>query len=61
MRKLVGEFEVYMDSGGQWRWRLYASNGQVIAVSGEGYTTLNACKNGMKSTRWNAMFASTNA
>jgi len=59
MRKLVGKFELYLDEGNQWRWRLLASNGQVIAVSGEGYTTHDACKNGISSVRWNAAFAST--
>ena len=61
MRKLVGKFELYLDDGGQWRWRLLASNGQVIATSGEGYTTVEACKNGISSVRWNAPFAPTNA
>lgn len=62
MRKLTGKFELYQsESNGEWRWRLKASNGQIVAVSGEGYTTRAACVNGMKSTRWNAMFASSNA
>jgi uncharacterized protein len=26
---------VYRDSGGNWRWRLEASNGQTVASSGE--------------------------
>ena len=30
--------EVYRDTAGEWRWRLWASNGNVIADSGEGYT-----------------------
>jgi uncharacterized protein len=30
-------FEVYKDSKGEWRWRLIARNGRVLADSGEGY------------------------
>ena len=29
--------DVYADNAGEWRWRLTADNGQIIAVSGEGY------------------------
>ena len=29
--------EVYVDAAGEHRWRYKAGNGQVIAVSGEGY------------------------
>jgi uncharacterized protein YegP (UPF0339 family) len=35
----VDHFEVYEDRAGQYRWRLVASNGQIIADSGEGYGT----------------------
>jgi len=30
-------FETYIDKASEHRWRLRATNGQVIAVSGEGY------------------------
>jgi uncharacterized protein YegP (UPF0339 family) len=30
--------DVYLDAGGEWRWRRVAANNQVTAVSGEGYT-----------------------
>lgn len=30
--------EVYADEAGEWRWRLRAGNGEIVA-SGEGYTT----------------------
>ena len=29
--------EKYEDKAGEWRWRLKAGNGQIIATSGEGY------------------------
>lgn len=30
-------FEVYPDQEGDWRWRLRASNGEIVADSAEGY------------------------
>ena len=30
-------FEVYEDAGEEWRWRLRAANGELVADSGEGY------------------------
>ncbi|HXI23290.1 MAG TPA: DUF1508 domain-containing protein [Pyrinomonadaceae bacterium] len=33
----------YKDAKGEWRWRLKASNGRIIADSGEGYTTESNC------------------
>lgn len=33
-------FDVYQDTAGQWRWRLLAANGRVVADSGESYTRL---------------------
>ena len=30
--------QVYRDAADEWRWRLVARNGRVIADSGEGYT-----------------------
>lgn len=47
------KFEMYTDKKGEFRFRLKATNGQIIAV-GEGYTTKNACKNGIESVRKNA-------
>ncbi len=50
---MAGKFEVYQDKKGQYRFRLKAGNGQVIAT-GEGYTTKKACLNGIESIRKNA-------
>lgn len=36
--------EVYLDAKGEWRWRLIARNGRLIACSGEGYEDLSHCK-----------------
>ena len=32
-----GKLEIYRDGRGEWRWRLLASNGRILADSGEGY------------------------
>ena len=50
---MAGKFEVYQDQRGQYRFRLKAANGQVIAT-GEGYSTKKACLNGIASIRKNA-------
>ena len=50
------KFEVYKDKAGEFRFRLKATNGQVIAVS-EGYTTMNSCENGIESVKKNAVDA----
>ena len=47
------KFEIYADKAGEFRFRLKATNGQVIAVS-EGYTTLANCENGVESVKKNA-------
>ena len=45
---MAGTFEVYEDAGGKHRFRLKASNGQVIASS-QGYESKAACLNGIRS------------
>ena len=47
------KFEIYTDKKGEFRFRLKAKNGQIIAT-GEGYTTIKACKNGVASIQKNA-------
>ncbi len=47
------KFEVYEDKGGEFRFRLKATNGQVIATS-EGYKAKASCLNGVESVRKNA-------
>ena len=47
------KFEVYTDKAGEFRFRLKATNGQVIAVS-EGYKALAGCLNGIESVKKNA-------
>ncbi len=47
------KFEVYADKGGAFRFRLKASNGQIIATS-QGYKSLKSCLNGVESVKKNA-------
>jgi uncharacterized protein YegP (UPF0339 family) len=46
-----GTFEVYRDSADEWRWRLVASNGNIIADSGEGYSSKQGVKRGIDSVK----------
>lgn len=34
----------YKDAQGEWRWRLKASKGRILADSGEGYKSEQECK-----------------
>ncbi len=47
------KFEIYLDKAGEYRFRLKATNGQIIAVS-EGYKALAGCNNGIDSVKRNA-------
>lgn len=47
------KFEIYEDKAGEFRFRLKATNGEVIAVS-EGYKAKASCKNGVESVIKNA-------
>ncbi|MBQ9920793.1 MAG: YegP family protein [Clostridia bacterium] len=47
------KFEMYTDKAGEFRFRLKATNGQVIATS-EGYKTKDSCINGIESVKKNA-------
>jgi len=48
-----GKFEVYTDKAGDYRFKLKAQNGEVIAVS-EGYSSKKSCMNGIESVKKNA-------
>ncbi|MBE6037309.1 MAG: DUF1508 domain-containing protein [Clostridiales bacterium] len=47
------KFEVYEDKAGEYRFRLKAKNGEVIAAS-EGYKAKASCLNGIESVQKNA-------
>lgn len=50
---MAGKFEVYQDRAGKYRFRLKASNGQVIAT-GEAYESKASCLKGVASVQKNA-------
>ncbi len=50
---MAGKFEVYKDKSDKYRFRLKASNGQVIA-SGQGYASKESCMKGIESVKKNA-------
>ena len=47
------KFEMYEDKAGEFRFRLKARNGEIIATS-EGYKTMASCENGIESVKKNA-------
>jgi uncharacterized protein YegP (UPF0339 family) len=54
----MAKFELYKSPNGEYRWRLKATNGQVIATGGEGYFTKAAAQNGIQSVKRSAADAS---
>ena len=55
--KTCPKFEIDLDKAGLFRYRLFATNGESIAISEEGYKTKSGCLNGMKSVSVNAIDA----
>jgi len=55
---MAGKFELYKDKGSQFRFRLKAGNGEIIAVS-EAYTAKAGALNGIESVKKNAADATT--
>lgn len=51
-------FELYEDQAGEWRWRLVAANGNIVADSGEGYASKQGAKRGIRSVKEGAPEAS---
>jgi uncharacterized protein YegP (UPF0339 family) len=47
----MGKFHVFKDKGGSFRWRLVSPNGKIIADSAEGYTTRQACLEGIDAVK----------
>jgi uncharacterized protein YegP (UPF0339 family) len=46
--KTKSTFEVYEDAKKHYRWRLKASNGQIVASSAEGYKTKAECESAVE-------------
>lgn len=43
---MAGKFEIYKDAKGEFRFRLKAGNGEIVAT-GESYPTLKGVKDGI--------------
>ncbi|PKL35832.1 MAG: DUF1508 domain-containing protein [Spirochaetae bacterium HGW-Spirochaetae-1] len=50
---MAAKFEIYQDKKGEYRFRLKAGNGEIIAT-GEGYKQKASCINGIESVKRNA-------
>lgn len=49
------KFEIYMDKASKYRYRLKASNGELICTSEDGYASKDSCKKGIASlAKWAA-------
>lgn len=44
-------YELYRDYKSEWRWRLRATSGNVLADSGEGYLRRDDCEQGLRLTK----------
>jgi uncharacterized protein len=55
---MAGKFELYKDKSEEFRFRLKAGNGEVIATSSENYGNKAAALNGIESIKKNAADAS---
>ena len=53
---MAAKFEMYLDKKKEYRFRLKAANGQVIAT-GEGYKSKDSCLSGIESVKKNAPVA----
>ncbi len=52
------QFELFVDNGGEHRWRLRHRNGNIIATSGEGYSSRQKAQQGLSAVRRDAFGAS---
>ena len=50
---MAAKFDLYKDAKGEFRWRLIAPNGEIIAT-GEGYKSKDGAKKGIESVKKNA-------
>ena len=52
LKKIVEQkcpkWEIYLDAKGEYRFRLKASNGNIVCITNDGYLSKPACKNGMQ-------------
>ena len=51
--KTCPKWEIYLDKSNEYRFRLKASNGEIIIAASEGYTAKASAKNGIDSIQRN--------
>jgi len=56
----MAEFELYQDQQNEYRWRLQADNGEIIADSGEGYVQKSEARNAIERVQQQAPGADIN-
>ena len=49
--KPAAKFEVYKDRSGEFRWRLRATNTQILATSGDAYKAKRDCLHAIESVK----------
>lgn len=54
------KFTIYSDRAGEYRWRLRATNGRIVADSAEGYRSKADCQAGIQLVKRGAPAASVN-
>jgi amphi-Trp domain-containing protein len=47
-------FELFLDNADEWRWRLVHDNGEIISDGGQGYSSKQKAKQGLRSVQTNA-------
>ena len=57
-KKELPKFEIFKDKAGEFRFRLKAANGEIIAAS-EGYKAKLGCLNGIESVKNNTIWSET--
>ena len=50
-RQAKATFEVYKDKAGEYRWRLRATNTNILAVAAQGYSDKRSCLNAIESVK----------
>jgi len=55
---MSAKFELFKDASGEFRFRLKAANGEIIAAS-QGYSSKAAARHGIESVKTNAATAPT--
>jgi len=51
--KTIKGFEIYEDKSGHWRWRLRASNGELLAIPEQGYSSKSGVVRALDAVRRN--------